>query len=55
MGTKHINDDKDSSFQRSKGRDSDEKPSPNSNRNAREKNVGKNKEEHSRTSKGNQE
>ncbi|MFA5838499.1 MAG: hypothetical protein WC849_00975 [Candidatus Paceibacterota bacterium] len=52
VGTKHVNDDKDESFNRSKGRDKDEKPSEKVNKPTREKNVGI-KEEHSKTQKGN--
>lgn len=53
MGTKHVNDDKDASFNRSRGRDSDAKPSESSST-SRERNVGhSDAEEHSRTAKGN--
>lgn len=54
MATKHVNDDKGASYQRSRGRDADVKPSESSNSSGRERNVGHgNAEEHSRTAKGN--
>lgn len=49
MATKHVNDDKDASFNRSRGRDS----GPSDNSSGRERNTGHSKaEEHSRVSKG---
>ncbi len=52
MGTKHVNDGKGSSFQRSRGRSDGSKPSRNSD--GRERNAGhKGAEEHSRNPKGN--
>lgn len=53
MATKHVNDDKDASFNRSRGREADSKPSESSSTN-RERNVGHaSAEEHSRVAKGN--
>ena len=53
MATKHVNDDKDASFNRSRGRDADAKLSESSS-SSRERNVGHfNAEEHSRTAKVN--
>ena len=50
MSKKHVNDDKDDSFNRSRGRSS----GPSDNSSGRERNVGHSKaEEHSRVSKGN--
>ncbi len=50
MAKKHVNDDKDESFHRAKGRSDGEKPSDNSS--GRERNVGHdNAEEHSRSHK----
>lgn len=52
MSTKHVNDDKNASFQRSHGRREEEKPQPQ--KSERERNIAhKNGEEHSRVPKGN--
>ena len=51
MGKKHVNDDKDQNFQSAHGRR--DGSSPSSNDSGRERNVGKDGEEHSRTEKGN--
>ncbi len=52
MGKKHVNDDKDESYQQSRGRKAGEKPQRNDGE--RERNVGHDKsEEHSRNPKGN--
>lgn len=51
LGKKHVNDDKDESYQRSRGRDANEKPDRNYA--DRERNVGhEDAEEHSRVPKG---
>ncbi|MCG2694518.1 hypothetical protein L6261_00325 [Candidatus Parcubacteria bacterium] len=52
MGKKHVNTDKDKSFQQSHGRR--ESSTPKDNSSGRERNVGHGKsDEHSRTPKGN--
>jgi len=57
MATKHVNADKDASFQRAKGRPNGETPKPSGSTAAsggRERNVGHEKaEEHNRNAKGN--
>jgi hypothetical protein len=57
MATKHVNADKDASFQRSKGRSAGEAPKASGSASAsggRERNAGHaNAEEHSRVAKGN--
>lgn len=52
MSTKHVNDDKDDSFQRAHGRRDGDSPKPS--QSERERNVAhKEAEEHSRVPKGN--
>ena len=51
---KHVNADKDASFQRAHGRRDGEGPKSSQSSESRERNVGHSKaEEHSRTAKGN--